>query len=307
MTEKRKNKKTTGKKKPAGNIEKSEKKAKNIYYYSKKIMKFCGILAVVFGIGFGGSFFTRSDSVLSTVSYEVYDIVYEIFADFDNLEYGNPGRADSVIKRQGYAIGYSDKHKQPLWVCYNLTEEEAKSKKAKRDDNFRPDWRLWGDSAQLADYKGSSYDRGHLAPAADMRWSTKVMSQSFLMSNMSPQHPSLNRGIWQKLEKKVRDWAIKYKKIHVISGPVFERADYKRIGNSRVAVPHSYYKILYAPEQNEMIGFILPNSDAKGGLGKYAVSVYDVEDAVQLEFFMKVAPEIRKKLKQHINKDFWGL
>ena len=307
MTAKRKSKSDNKKSKSVSPAEKSVKKVKNAYYFFKKAMKFCGILSVVFGIGFGSSFFTKSNSALSTFSYEMYDIVYEIFADFDNLEYGIPGRADTVINREGYAIGYSDKYKQPLWVCYNLTAEEVKSKKAKRDDNFRSDWRLWGDSAQLEDYKGSSYDRGHLAPAADMGWSTKVMSQSFFMSDMSPQDPSLNRGAWKKLEKKVRDMAVKCKKLHVISGPVFERADYKRIGNSRVAVPHGYYKILYAPEQNEMIGFILPNSDVNSNLTNYAVSVYDVEDAVQLEFLMKVAPEVRKKLKNKINKDFWKL
>lgn len=307
MTAKKKTEKDSKKSKAPAKAVKSIKQLKNTYYSFRKIMKFCGIFGIVFGLGFGGSFFTRSDSFLSTLSYEIYDIVYEIFSDFDNLEYGSPGRADTVINRQGYAIGYSNKYKQPLWVCYNLTADEVNNKKAERDDNFRSDWRLWGNSAQLADYKGSDYDRGHLAPAADMGWNRKVMSQSFFMSNMSPQNPSFNRGAWKKLEEKVREAAVRCKKLHVISGPVFERADYKRIGNSRVAVPHGYYKVLYAPEQNEMIGFILPNADASSNLSRYAVSVYDVEDAVQLEFLMKLAPDVRKKLKHNINKDFWKL
>lgn len=277
------------------------------YSKFKKIMRFAGILAAVFGLSFGGSFLRKPDSALSTVSYEIYDIVYEIFSDFDNLEYGIPGKQDTIIKREGYALGYSNKYKQPLWVCYNLTEEEVKKKKSSRSDDFRSDWRLWGNSAQLEDYKGSSYDRGHLAPAADMRWSSKTMSQSFFMSNMSPQNPSLNRGAWKDLEEKVRELAAKYKKIHVVSGPIFNNHDYKRIGKSRVAVPHAYYKVLYAPEQNEMIGFILPNKDASSNLKRYAVSVYDVEDAAQLEFFMNVAPDVRKKLKHKINEDFWKL
>ena len=280
---------------------------KKTYFNLKNFARIAGIIVTVFGLSFGGSFFRKPDSALSTFSYELYDIVYEIFSDFDNLEYGIPGKQDTIINREGYAIGYSNKYKQPIWVSYNLTEEEVKTKKSSRNDDFRSDWRLWGQSAEPADYKGSNYDRGHLAPAADMRWSNKSMSQSFFMSNMSPQTAELNRGAWRKLEKAVRDWAVKYKKIHVISGPIFNSHDYKRIGRNRVAVPHAYYKVIYAPEQNEMIGFILPNADANSKLSRYAMSVYDVEEAAQLEFFMALAPEIRKKLKNKINENFWNL
>ena len=301
------NKKTTAKNN--GNKKKTEpvKEIKKTYYKFKQITRFAAVLAAVFGLSFGGSFLRKPDSALSTLAYEVYDIVYEIFSDFDNLEYGIPGKQDSIVKREGYALGYSKKYKQPLWVAYNLTADEAQQKKSSRIDDFRSDWRLWGNSAAPEDYKASGYDRGHLAPAADMRWSSKAMSQSFFMSNMSPQNAALNRGAWQELEEKVRELAKKYKKIHVISGPVFNGDNYKKIGRSRVAVPHGYYKVLYAPEHNEMIGFILPNKDADSDLSKYAVSVYDVEDAVQLEFFMSVSPDTRKKLKNKINESFWNL
>ena len=299
---KSKNKKTT-----ASNIKKSIEKTEKTYYSIKKIMKFCGIFAAVFGLSFGGSFFTKPDSSLSRLGYEIYDIVYEIFADFDNLEYGAPGKADRIINREGYAIGYSNQFKQPLWVCYNLTAGEAENKNSYRINDFRSDWRLFGKSADPDDYKGSNFDRGHLAPAADMAWSTKTMSQSFFMSNMSPQHPSFNRGIWKELEEQVRKWAVKFKKIHVISGPVFINPNRKFIGNSRVGVPEYYYKIIYAPEQVQMIGFLMPNKDINGKLGKYAVPVYDIEDAVQFEFFMKLAPDVRRKLKMKADKDFWGI
>ncbi len=303
MARKKTTEKNNGKKKKAEPV----KEIKKTYYKFKKITRFAAVLAAVFGLSFGSSFLRNPESSLSTFSYEMYDIVYELFSDFDNLEYGIPGRQDTIIKREGYALGYSKKYKQPLWVAYNITADEAKQKKSSRDDNFRSDWRLWGSSATPEDYKASGYDRGHLAPAADMRWSRKAMSQSFFMSNMSPQNASLNRGAWKKLEEKIRELAKKYNKIHVISGPVFNGDNYKKIGRSRVAVPHAYYKVLYAPEQNEMIGFILPNKDADNNLSKYAVSVYDVEDATQLEFFMAVAPDGRKKLKNKINESFWDL
>ncbi len=306
----KKSKKKTDTSKKNDIVKKGADTVKNIsrtYYKVKKAMYLAAAVATVFGLSFAGSFFRDPQSALSTFSYEVHDIVYEIFSDFDNLEYGIPGRQDTIINREGYAIGYSNAMKQPLWVCYNLTAEEVSSEKAKRGNDFRSDWRLWGKSAQLEDYKGSKYDRGHMAPAADMTWSSKAMSQSFFMSNMSPQDASLNRGAWKKLESHARKMAKKYKKIHVISGPVFINANKKYIGKSRVGVPEAYFKILYAPEQNEMIGFILPNKDTSPQLKKYAVSVYDVEDASQLEFFMKLSPDVRKKLKISVNKEFWNL
>ena len=306
MTRK-KNSDGKNKKSPVKKAAKTIKEAKKVYSVAKKAMWFITIFAAVFGISFTGSFFTKPDSALSTVSYEIYDIVYEIFSDFDNLEYGIKGHEDSIIKREGYALGYSDKFKQPLWVCYNLTADELEDKNISRNDDFRSDWRLWGKSAQLEDYQKSNYDRGHLAPAADMAWSDKAMSQSFFLSNMSPQNPSLNRGTWRKLESNIRKYAKKFKKIHVITGPVFYNTNIKYIGKSRVAVPDAYYKIVYAPAQHQMIGFIIPNEDADSSLAKYAVNIYAIEDATQLEFFMNISPDVRRVLKEDNDIDFWGL
>lgn len=114
---------------------------------------------------------------------------------FDNLSYGIPGKADSIVEREGYALGYIEKHEQPAWVQYIMTSEEVSSRTAKRGDDFRPDPAVPTGSATPQDYTRSGYDRGHLAPAADMSFSGKTMSESFYMSNMSPQAPQFNRGI----------------------------------------------------------------------------------------------------------------
>ena len=111
----------------------------------------------------------------------------------------------------GYSLEHNEKTEQSFWVAYELTKEEV-SGTVKRKDAFRSDPTISTGSAVLSDYKGSGYDRGHLAPAADMKWSKKVMSESFYMSNMSPQDPSFNRGIWKKLEEKVRDWLLKMRR-----------------------------------------------------------------------------------------------
>ena len=138
---------------------------------------------------------------------------------FDNLSYGVPGAADSIIEREGYALGYIEKHEQPAWVQYIMTGEEVSRRAAKRGDDFRPDPAVPTGSATPQDYTRSGYDRGHLAPAADMSFSGKTMSESFYMSNMSPQTPQFNRGIWSKLEKQVRHFATREKRIVVMTGP----------------------------------------------------------------------------------------
>jgi DNA/RNA endonuclease G (NUC1) len=109
---------------------------------------------------------------------------------YDNLSLGVPGPADTIIDRSGYALGYIEKHEQPAWVIYRMTADEATTKAAKRGDDFRPDPQIPTGSATLADYRRSGYDRGHLAPAADMAFSGQTMSDSFYMSNMLPPETS---------------------------------------------------------------------------------------------------------------------
>ncbi len=112
----------------------------------------------------------------------------------DNLAFGVSGPADCIIDREGYALGYIEYHEQPAWVIYHMTKEESTTKATSRNDNFREDPAIPSGSATLADYRGSGYDRGHLAPAANMAYSVKTMDESFYMSNMSPQRGEFNRG-----------------------------------------------------------------------------------------------------------------
>lgn len=145
----------------------------------------------------------------------------------------------------GYTICYREEYEQPEWAAYTLTAEKL-VKNASREDNFRPDPEISTGSASLADYKGSGYDRGHLAPAADFSYSAEAMSDSFYLSNMSPQNGSFNRGIWAKLEAAVRDWAEETFITYVVTGPVLEKpaSEYGFIGANEVSVPEYYYKAL---------------------------------------------------------------
>ena len=140
-------------------------------------------------------------------------------------------------------------------------------KRFSRSDNFRADPEVRTGSASDADYRRSGYDRGHLAPAADMGWSSQTMSESFYYSNMSPQVPEFNRGIWKRLEEQVRNWAVELDTIYVVTGPVLS-GNMSAIGLNKVTVPNYYYKaVLYLHDNDSrMIGFIMPNGSSKDEL-----------------------------------------
>ena len=206
----------------------------------------------------------------------------------------------------GYSLEYNEKTEQPYWVAYELTREEV-SGSIKRKDAFRPDKAISTGSATLSDYRGSGYDRGHLAPAADMKWSDQVMSESFFMSNMSPQHPSFNRGIWKKLEERVRNWAIENEKILVATGPIFS-GEYKTIGVNKVAVPTHYYKVIidYTDPELKGIGFILANEKGSAPLQEYACPIDQVEKVTGIDFFYQLPDDIENRLESQLNLQQWS-
>ena len=226
----------------------------------------------------------------------------------DNLDLGIPSTNGQLVDRIGYAFLYSEKHEQPLWVSYKLTKSEVQNKVAKRKDNFRLDPIIKTGSASIADYKGSGYDRGHLAPAADMSWSKKAMSESFFLTNMSPQVPALNRGMWRILEEQIRKWALKEKELYIITGPII-RPNYKTIGPNKVTVPQWYYKIIvdYLQPEIKAIAFMIPNRKPQRSLQNFAVSIDKLEEVTQLDFLSALPKKTQLKLESKLNLSLWKL
>lgn len=225
----------------------------------------------------------------------------------DNLAFGVPGPSDTIIDREGYALGYIEYHEQASWVIYHMTYDEATTKATSRNDIFREDPEILSGSATLADYRGSGYDRGHLAPAADMSFSIKTMDESFYMSNMSPQKGEFNRGIWKDLEALVRSFAISEKDIFVVTGPILPKTKTITIGQNKVTVPDAYYKVVYdrtSPEK--MIGFILPNAGSSKRLQDFAVTVDVVEQATGLDFFNLLPQPQQEQLESSIDFNAWN-
>jgi len=211
-----------------------------------------------------------------------------IAIQWENLSDGYPGTnlTDTIRSYKGFDLGYNEAGEQASWVVYVLTKDEVVDGSVSRSDNFRADKSISSGSASLADYRGSGYDRGHLAPAGDMKWDKEAMSQSFLMSNMSPQAPSFNRGIWKKLEEEVRSLAMERDSIYVVTGPVLHTVK-SSIGKNEVGIPSYYFKVVVdlSPPDYGMIAFLLPNEKSGEELSSYAISVDSLEAFTGYNFF----------------------
>ena len=227
-----------------------------------------------------------------------------------NLASGYPMAytGDTILSYTGFDLAFNEQFKQAAWVAYVLTREEIESGTIERSDNFRADRSIVSGSATPADYRGSGFDRGHLAPAGDMKWDELAMSQSFLMSNMSPQTPAFNRGIWRKLETKVRNWAIEKDSLYVITGPLFSSTD-SLIGKNGVGVPGHYFKVLVdlSPPNHDMIAFLLPNSSSSEELLSFAIPVDSLEKISAYDFFADAPDqEVIDWLEQRIEPGNWN-
>jgi endonuclease G len=210
---------------------------------------------------------------------------------------------DISLKKTTLTISYNPRHKQANWVFYELGPEQLRNC-VQRNDNFRPDPALSDDdSASLADYKGSGFDRGHLSPAADNKWSKESMSESFLLSNVSPQPPRFNQGIWGRLENLVRAWAMKSGGLWVSTGPVLEDS-LRSIGRNHVSTPNYFYKVLVSKRTHETLAMLLP-TDASGDLSRYAVTVQAVEESSRLNFHEGVGASDERRLESSLSVSDW--
>lgn len=191
-----------------------------------------------------------------------------------------------------FALSYVEDHEQAEWVAYEITRERLNKNWAERPKTFRPDAKVRTESATPRDYSGSGYDKGHLCAAADMAFDKHAIEETFLMSNISPQARKFNGGIWRELEENTRDWARKYGRLYVATGPVLTQPPLENIGFSKVSVPAAYYKVLYAPDKNICIAFLMPNELSKKPIDDFACSIDDVEKTTGIDFFPLLEKEI---------------
>ena len=209
----------------------------------------------------------------------------------------------TTLSHTYYTLSYSEADKQAEWVAYYLTPASINGPQ-KRSSKFLPDPFL-SNPLGSSSYIKSGYDRGHLCPAADMKLNTTSMKESFYMSNMSPQVPSFNRGIWSKLEDKIRDWALEKKGLYVVTGPLLN----KNCGtvNQKITVPCAYYKMVFKQTKTgvEAIAFLLPNAGSTQPLKQFVVTIDYLETLTGIDFFASLPDNQEAKFESIVLTNNW--
>lgn len=225
-----------------------------------------------------------------------------------NVKFGQPACDGQILPKPHYIICYVSSLKDPRWVTYHLTAADLQGT-ASRQNDFRPDPELpEGQRAELSDYSRSGFDRGHMAPAGDFKRDATSMSDTFVLSNMTPQTPNLNRIMWEHLEEQVRALVQVHGQIWIVTGALFLDADGKPtqptqfIGTNHVAVPTHLYKVILCEHKDgsrEMFAFVMPNQRARlsGAPKDYIRTVKDVEQMSGLDFFAALPKAIQDHLE----------
>lgn len=226
-----------------------------------------------------------------------------LFQTISSQDY-SPFSLGEMISHKYFSLSYNEVHEQANWVHYKLNSSLILGT-TKRNDNFRADHHVSTKSASPNDYKGSGYDRGHLVPAGDMKINALAMSESFFMSNISPQTPSFNRGGWKKLESLIRIWG-KDKESFITTAGVLNSNSLKKIGVNQVSVPNQFYKVIYIPSENKMIAFLMPNKKIEGSLKNYVVSVDKVEEITGIDFHHKLDDGLESELESKSEIEKWN-
>lgn len=212
------------------------------------------------------------------------------------------------VTHRGHTLAFNTTHNTPDWVAWTLTAEHA-------DGAEQRSQKFWADPTiprayrvDYYDYKGSGYDRGHMCPAGDNKWSREAMHDCFYMSNMCPQEPSLNSGAWGALEQACRKWAVSEGEMHIVCGPIYEGRKHERIGiDHAVDVPEAFYKVVLSlrPGHEKAIGFYYRNVSGKQPMSQTATTVDDIERRTSLDFFSSLPDDIEQRLESACNLKDW--
>ncbi len=211
----------------------------------------------------------------------------------------------AIVEHEHFILSYNEPFEQAEWVAHVLKKEHLTNDDRKRP-YFIEDPKVRTKSADWRNYRGSGFDRGHLCPAGDRRFSEQAYNETFYTSNISPQNTDFNAGIWNRLEIKVRQWAKQYGTLYIVTGGVLE-AGLQEIGDEDVDVPKYFYKIIARgnPESLKVIVFLMPGEERTQPLEQFVVSVDTVEAMTGIDFFEDLNDEQEAELESRIVTDNW--
>ena len=215
--------------------------------------------------------------------------------------------SEKIVQHTGYTVSFNSNWNIPNWVAYELTKEEVAGDEP-RSQHFVPDPEI-KNCPTTDDYKNSGYDRGHMAPAGDMKWSETAMKESFYLSNICPQNHNLNSGDWKSLEEHLRTMATQYDKVYIACGPIVSTSP-KTIGSEhKVTVPAAFFKAVlrHKGDSWSAIGFMFANEAGHKSLSTYAMSIEDLQIITDIDFFYNLPDEIEEKVEASYSLKDWDL
>lgn len=240
----------------------------------------------------------------------------------DLEDWGLPAlnEGEKVIRHEAMSLVYSEKHEQAKWVAHIIRPEVVSGNQGRSND-FRVDPLIETGSAVEEDYflkylqpdssfeyDGFGYDRGHLAPSADFRWSAKALSESYFYSNMSPQTPEFNRGKWAELEGFIRGYIARHpeSQLYVVTGPVLED-DLPVVERSvnKVAIPKQYFKVVLNKDQQQAIAFLMPNKECLAPVESYATTIDKIEALTGIDFFPALPDPLEQSVEAQLDPFAW--
>lgn len=210
------------------------------------------------------------------------------------------------LERAAYRLSYNPATRLPVWVAWHLTAEHTDGPYSRKGIKFAEDEDVPVPRATNMDYINSGYDRGHICPSGDNKWSEEAQLQSFLYTNCCPQLHNLNAGDWNELEGKCRKWAQQYGGVYIVSGPLLLNKKHKTIGKNKVVVPEAFFKVVLCMEgEPKAIGFIYRNEANNKTMSSYVNTVDDVERLTGLDFFSALPDEVEREVEAKADLADW--
>ncbi len=210
------------------------------------------------------------------------------------------------LTRTGYLSQYDPESRLPIWVAWHLTDDHITGPYKREGVKFHEDEDVPTPRATDADYRSSGYDRGHMCPSGDNKWSQAAQEESFLFTNICPQIHNLNAGDWNELENKCRVWAETYGDVYIVCGPVFLNRKHKTIGQNKVVVPEAFFKVvLRTGDEPKAIGFIYRNEKRNSPMSSYVNTIDDVERITGLDFFSALPDKVESAVEADANLLDW--
>lgn len=257
-------------------------------------------------------------AILLVVGIYAYDAYFDKKVEDEIVKEGTQPKTDTneyflptsttgqVVHHEGYSLSYDEEHEQAEWVAYELKKSHLSNTNFKRP-YFQVDKTIKTKAAHWRNYKNSGYDRGHLCPAGDRKFSQAMHDETFLTSNISPQKHEFNSGVWNRLEQKVRYWARKYDGVFVVTGGVLKEG-LKTIGDEDVSIPNKFYKIVLDNNtgKTKVVAFLLPHKDSNKPLYEFVTSVDEIEKLTGIDFFSELNDEIENRIESSSSYKNWS-